>query len=160
MDTTFLTTNQYKLVLPQGIKDQATLYVQKQAGESARAVEGAPFRRMVDFWIMAIVYAVSKRLQPSHHDGEAFVSIGPTSKDVKLDSAIKELLVLVAVWHLRPTRDSVPSAGVVVDICNRLAGAGAPALLAELKGASSDCGDFLQPHIRLAKVIKQMLPSE
>jgi hypothetical protein len=157
MDTTFLTTSQHKLLLPTGIRDQAISFVQKQAADSAREASAAPFRRLVDFWFMAVVVAVSRGMAPSDVDGEAFVSIGPTSKDVKLDGSLRELLVLIAVWHLRPTRENVPTAGTVVGICNRFAASGAHPLLMQLRDGVDRDADFQVPSERLAGIVKALL---
>jgi hypothetical protein len=159
MDTTFLTSSQHKLLLPTGIRDQAVSFVQKQAADSAREASAAPFRRLVDFWFMAVVVAVSRGMAPSDVDGEAFVSIGPTSKDVKLDGSLRELMVLIAVWHLKPTRENVPNAGTVINVCNRFAAAGAQTLLIQLRdGVDGDAG-FQAPSERLAGIAKALLES-
>ncbi len=157
MDTSFLTVSQHKLILPTGAKEQALLFVQKQAADTSRDSESAPFRRLVDFWMMSIVSAVTNRIPPTDADGDAFVSIGPTSKDVKLDSSLRELLVLIAIWHLRPTRENVPSAASVVDVCNRFAAAGADSLLIQLREGSSGADRLQPPAERFAGVVKNLL---
>jgi hypothetical protein len=145
MDVSFLTARQHELRLPTGVKGKAlTSLVSSQPTGSHRSVDDAPFRRMYDFWFASIIWA-------EHHDlpiagnsrSEKFVSVGPTQSDVRPDTAMLELLLLIAVRRLSPDVNSLPEASAVFKLANELAAVGAPRLIESIESRS----DLMEPRL-------------
>lgn len=128
-----LRATQHSVKLPDDVKEQALRWVQTQAATSHRRPVDAPFRRLIDFWFAAIAWAVHNRLLPAATtSGSKFVSIGPKSQDVNLEEWKCDLLTVLAVREFGHDDPRTQSAAHIVDLANRYAEAGAPALVAKL----------------------------
>ena len=129
-----LRANQHSIRLPDDIKEKALRWVQSQAATSHRKPTDAPFKRLIDFWFASIAWAVNTGLSPVEAaSGGKFVSIGPKSQDVNIEDWKCDLLTVLAVrdfGHEDPRTQSPPE---IIDLANRYAEAGAPALVAKLE---------------------------
>lgn len=145
MDVSFLTARQHDLRLPKSVKEKAQeQWVSFQPAGPRRPSDEAPFRRMYDFWLAAILWAEHHDLRPQEQaKTEKFIASGPTPADAKLDAWILELLLLIAVRRLKPDVNTLPEAAEVFKLANELAAIGAPKLLDEL---DKRC-DIMEPRL-------------
>lgn len=125
------TGSQHRLLLPDEVKERATPWIQRQATNTYRTADQAPFRRMIDFWFTAITWAVRHEVQPvAKATGGLFVNLGPNPNDVRnFDEWRADLLVILAVHQFGPDSSDVSDTRKVIDLANRYAEAGAPLLL-------------------------------
>ena len=118
----------YDLVLPRDDEGDINRYVAMHSGEQDR-VERRPFRRKVDFWAFSLATALVLQLDPRDGSvrgwGQKFIE---TSQGVMND----ELCALLAVIGAARLGHDDPEVGEprrIVELANRLAGAGCPVVL-------------------------------
>ena len=123
----------HTLVLPRDDEDAINRYVSMHSGERESA-ERRPFPRQVDFWAFSIATALALDLEPREGPvgrwGKSFIY---TSQGI-MDNDLCALLAVIAV--ARRDHDD-PEAGEprrIVELANRLAGAGCPEVLMKLSG--------------------------
>lgn len=122
----------YGLVLPTRDKAQIERYVAMHSGGSV-SLERVPFRRQVDFWAFSIVTALARDIEPLDDGpatrwGTVFIY---TSQGI-MDNELCSLLAVVAVAKMGHDDPDVGDPRRIVDLSNRLAGAGCPVVLKEL----------------------------
>ena len=126
-----LKSRSYGLVLPQEDDDEINRYVAMHSGER-ESVERRPFRRQVDFWAFSIATALTLKIEPREGTvgqwGKTFIY---TSQGI-LDNDLGSLLAVIAVAKLGHDDPEVDEPRRIVEISNRLAGAGCPVMLKEL----------------------------
>lgn len=119
------------LVLPRGDEDQIDRYVAMHSSDRA-SVERHPFPRQVDFWafsvLAALIWDLPPREDPPGRWGKVFIY---TSQGI-LDNDVGSLLAVIAVSKLGHDDPEVGEPRRIVDLANRLAGAGCPAVLRRL----------------------------
>ena len=119
------------LVLPKEDEDAINRYVAKHSGEPEN-VERRPFPRQVDFWVFSIATALALELAPREGPpsrwGKTFIY---TSQGI-MDDDLCALLAVIAVAKLGHDHPEVAEPGRIVDLANRLAGAGCPEVLKKL----------------------------
>ena len=119
------------LVLPQDDDDEINRYVAMHSGER-ESVERRPFRRQVDFWAFSIATALALKLEPREGTvgrwGKNFIY---TYQGI-LDNDLCSLLAVIAVAKLGHDDPEVDEPRRIIDLANRLAGAGCPVVLKEL----------------------------
>lgn len=119
------------LVLPQDDDDAINRYVAMHSGER-ESVERRPFRRQVDFWAFSIATALALQLEPRGGTvgrwGKNFIY---TYQGI-LDNDLGSLLAVIAVAKLGHDDPEVDEPRRIIDLANRLAGAGCPVVLKEL----------------------------
>jgi hypothetical protein len=129
-----LRASQHSIKLPDDIKEKALRWVQSQAATTHRKPTDAPFKRLIDFWFASIAWAVHTDLQPvGASSGGKFVSIGPKSQDVNFEDWKCDLLAVLAVRDFGHEDSRTQNASEIVDLANRYAEAGAPALVTKLE---------------------------
>ena len=125
----------HALVLPKEDGDAIIRYVAMHSGEREN-VERRPFPRQVDFWAFSIATALAMELAPREGStsqwGKSFIY---TSQGI-MDNDLCALLAVIAVAKLGHDHPEVAEPGRIVDLANRLAGAGCPEVLRRL--AESD----------------------
>ena len=126
-----LKSRSYGLVLPQEVDDEINRYVAMHSRER-ESVERRPFRRQVDFWAFSIATALALKLDPREGTvgrwGKTFIY---TNQGI-LDNDLGSLLAVIAVAKLGHDDPEVDEPRRIVDLSNRLAGAGCPVVLKEL----------------------------
>ncbi|MEW2255542.1 hypothetical protein [Streptomyces sp. NPDC047869] len=129
------TGSQHRLLLPDDIKERAMAWVRHQATNRHRTADQAPFRRLIDFWFTAIIWAVRHEIQPADQaTGKLFVNLGPNTNDVRsFESWRADLLVILAVHTFGADSPDVSNTRKVIDLANRYAEAGASLLLERLE---------------------------
>ena len=119
------------LMLPRDDEDAINRYVAMHSGER-ESVERRPFPRQVDFWAFSIATALALKLEPREGPmgrwGKNFIY---TSQGI-MDNDLCSLLAVIAVAKLGHDDPEVSESRRIVDLANRLAGAGCPVVLKEL----------------------------
>ena len=119
------------LVLPRDDENMINRYVAMHSGERESA-ERRPFPRQVDFWAFSIATALALNLEPREGPagrwGKNFIY---TSQGI-MDSDLCALLAVIAVAKLGHDDPEVGEPRRIVDLANRLAGAGCPVVLKDL----------------------------
>ena len=119
------------LALPREDEEKINRFVAMHSAESKNA-EGRPFRRQVDFWALSVAAALAWKLEPREGSvgrwGKNFIY---TSQGI-LDDDLCGLLAVVAVAKLGHDHPDVGDPKQIIDLANRLAGAGCPVVLQEL----------------------------
>ena len=128
---TIFTGRNDRLALPRSDKARIDSYVAHQS-VARGSVENVPFRRQVDFWAFAIGTALAMKLEPRSDPvsqwGYGFIY---TSQGI-LDDDLCSLLVVVATAKLGYDNSEVDKPGKIIELANRLAGAGCPVVLEKL----------------------------
>ncbi len=119
------------LVLPRNDEDSINRYVAMHSGER-ESVERRPFPRQVDFWAFCIATALAMKLEPKEGPmgrwGKIFIY---TSQGI-MDNDLCSLLAVIAIAKLGHDAPEVNEPRRIVELANRLAGAGCPVVLKEL----------------------------
>ena len=122
----------FALVLPTNDKAQFERYVAKQSTSSSTSGERFPFRRQVDFWAFSIAIAVATNLNPLEGPvskwGTTFIY---TSQGI-LNENLCSLLAVIAVARMGHDNPDAMDPSRIIDLANRLAGAGCPIVLKKL----------------------------
>lgn len=126
-----LSARSYGLVLPKDHDEEINRYVSMHSTDR-NSVERQPFRRKVDFWAFSIATALVKDLEPRERSpsswGKKFIE---TSQKI-LDEDLCALLAVVAVAKIGHDDPEIVDPKRIVDLANRLAGAGCPEVLKKL----------------------------
>lgn len=121
----------YRLVLPKNDKERVERYIAKQSATRGN-VENVPFRRTVDFWAFALSTALAKEMEPITGPvsqwGTGFIY---TYQGI-LDEDLCCLLAVVATAKFGLDSPDVNNASKIIELANRLAGAGTPVVLDKL----------------------------
>ena len=124
-------TRGHGLVLPREDEEAINRYVAMHSGERESG-ERRPFRRQVDFWAFSIATALALKLEPREGPagrwGKKFIE---TSQGI-MDNDLCALLAVIAVAKLGHDDPEVDEPRRIIDLANRLAGAGCPVVLKEL----------------------------
>ena len=148
----------YALVLPKNEDDEISRYVAMHAGERD-SVERRPFRRQVDFWAFSIAAALALRLEPREglpsNWGKRFIY---TSQGI-LDEDLCSLLAVVAVAKMGHDHVEVTDMRRVVELANRLAGAGSSYVLTKLSESALRTTP-LDRTLELAKSLQERVRSD
>ena len=123
------------LVLPRGDEDRVDRYVAMHSSERA-GVERRPFRRQLDFWAFSIVAALAWDLAPRDGPHASWGKVFIYTNQGILDNDLCSLLTVVAVAKLGHEDPEVGEPRRIVDLANRLAGAGCPEVLRKLSESS------------------------
>ena len=127
-----LSSQAHTLRLPKTAEEDVERFVlQHQTGGTT--VERAPFLRKLDFWAFGIVTAVARGLdaleEPSSRWGKKFVD----TRAVQMPGGLCDLLAVLALTQLGPEHPGLDDPAEIIELGNRLAGAGVPVLLARIQ---------------------------
>ena len=102
------------------------------AHQTAATHDRAPFRRQLDFWAFSVGVALARDLTPldgpSSKWGNKFVD----TRNVEMPKELCDLLGVAAFHHLGIEHEGINDPAQIIEIGNRLAGAGCPAVLEQL----------------------------
>ena len=124
-----------RLVLPREDKEKFEKYIGQQSVARGNA-EYVPFPRQVDFWVFSICTALAMDLDPRTDPiskwGAGFIYVyqGILSEDVAA------LLAVVAAAKKGHEHPDVDNPAKIIELANRLAGAGCPMVLEKLAEGS------------------------
>ena len=124
-----LTQKTHTLRFPKNSKDDIQRFVSMH---QSTGVERSPFRRQLDFWAFSIATALAENLDPldapSSKWGDKFVD----TRDVEMPEALCDILAIAAFCHLGYEHEGIDDPAQIIEVGNRLAGAGCPAVLEQL----------------------------
>lgn len=129
-----LSSRQYGLRLPTRYKDQVERYV-AQLGRDV-SPERIPFQRQVDFWAFSIVTALTRKLEPLAGAPSQWGTVFLYSHQGVMDNDLCSLLAVVATAKRGIDSPDIDDPGRIIEMSNRLAGAGCPVVLQELSEAA------------------------
>ena len=126
-----LSTRSYGLVLPKNHDEEINRYVSAHSTERG-SVERRPFRRQVDFWAFSIATALAKDLEPIEGAPGSWGKVFIYTVQKILDEDLCALLAVIAVAKIGYDDPEVGDPKRIIDLANRLAGAGCPVVLKKL----------------------------
>lgn len=129
--TTLLSSQAHTLRLPESLKDDVERYVLQHQGGSV-SPERAPFRRQLDFWAFAIATALSNGTSPLEEPSSKWGRKFADTRSVQMPDGLCEMLAVVALTTLGPEHEGIDDPAQIVELGNRLAGAGSPDVLKHL----------------------------
>ena len=129
-----LSSRQYGLVLPKRDKQQIERYV-AQSGRDV-SVERVPFRRQVDFWAFSIATALTMKLEPLEGPPSRWGRVFIYTPQGVMDDDLCSLLAVVAIAKMGIDSPDVGNPARIIELSNRLAGVGCPAVLRKLSETS------------------------
>ena len=131
--TNLLTSQSHPLRLPADSRDEVERFV-RQHQKGTVSVEVVPFRRQLDFWAFSIATAVAREIPPregaSSKWGRRFADTHP--RTVQMPDGLCEMLAVVAFSMRGPDDEKAADPTAIMELGNRLAGAGCPVVLREL----------------------------
>lgn len=129
--TTLLSSQAHTLRLPDQSKDDVERYVlQHQKGSASP--ERAPFRRQLDFWAFSITTALANGMPPLTEGSSTWGKKFADTRSVQMPDGLCELLAVIALVELGPEHDGIDDPKQIIELGNRLAGAGCPKVLEQL----------------------------
>ena len=146
------------LVLPRSEEEQIDRYVAMHSSDRA-SVERHPFPRQVDFWAFSIVAALAWDLDPREDPAARWGKVFIYTSQGILDDDLCSLLAVIAVAKLGHADPEVGEPRRIVDLANRLAGAGCPAVLRKLSENTLRTTP-LDRAIELARTLHQQVRSD
>ena len=126
----FVSSHAHALRLPERSKSDVERYVRQH--QKGVGLERAPFRRQIDFWAFSIGTALANGIAPLAGDSSTWGRKFADTRSVELPDGVCELLAVVALAELGPEHDGVDDPKEIVELGNRLAGAGCPKVLEKL----------------------------
>lgn len=129
--TTFLSSQAHTLRLPEKSKDDVERYVlQHQKGTVSP--ERAPFRRQIDLWAFSIATALANAMPPLEKPSSAWGKKFADTRSVQMPDGLCDLLAVVALTELGFDHDGIDDPKQIIELGNRLAGAGCPKVIEQL----------------------------
>lgn len=129
--STLLSSQAHTLRLPDKLKDDIERYVlQHQKGSVT--LERAPFRRQLDFWAFALATAIANNTPPIEEPSSRWGRKFADTRSVQMPDGLCEILAVVALTTLGPEHEGVDDPAQIIELANRLAGAGCPQVLRQL----------------------------
>ncbi len=120
----------HPLRLPKRYGDDIHRYVRQH--QKRATPERAPFRRQLDVWAFSIAIAIAQDLRPldqaSSKWGKKFVD----TRQVTISDDLADLLAVAAFHYLGYEHEGIDKPAEIIEINNRLAGAGCPAVFDHL----------------------------
>ena len=129
--TTLLSSQAHTLRLPENSKGNVERYVlQHQKG--AVSPERAPFRRQIDFWAFSIATALANGMAPLPEGSSTWGKKFADTRSVQMPDGLCEMLAVIALTELGYDHDGIDDPKQIIELGNRLAGAGCPKVLEQL----------------------------
>ena len=148
----------YSLVLPKSDEAQIERYVAMHASDRA-SVERRPFRRQVDFWAFSVVAALAWDLAPRDGPPTNWGKVFIYTNHGILNNDLCSLLSVIAIAKLGHDDPEVGEPRRIVELANRLAGAGSPVVLRKLSENSLRTTP-LDRAVELARTLRDHVQSE
>ena len=128
--TQLLSQQTHTLRLPERSEDDVQRHVRQH--QQSASPERAPFRRQLDFWAFSIATALAQGLAPLDKPSSAWGRKFADTRSVEMSNELCDLLAVVAFHHLGTEHEDIDSPAQIIEIGNRLAGAGCPVVLKHL----------------------------
>ena len=121
----------FGLMLPKRDKSQIEKYVAMHSSINVRA-ENSPFPRQIDFWAFSIAAALVLKLDPLDGPPSRWGTVFIYTSQGVMNNDLCSLLAVVAVAKMGCESPDVADPQRIVELSNRLAGAGCPKVLEKL----------------------------
>lgn len=128
--TQLLTQKTHTLRLPKRSTDDVQRLVQMHQSTS---VERAPFRRQLNFWAFSIGVALANHLDPLEGPSSKWGNKFVDTRSVDMPDDICNILAVAAFHRLGFDDERIDDPAEIIEMGNRLAGAGCPKVLERLK---------------------------
>ena len=119
------------LMLPKACEEQVHKYVEMHQKRSIKSRERTPFRRQIEFWTFSISYALAHQIEPLN--GRKGLKKFADTRSVQIGDELSEWLTVVAFSKIGPTDRRAAEPGAIIEVCNWLAGAGAPHVIRKMQ---------------------------
>ena len=129
--THLVSSHAYTLRLPEKSKVDIERYV-RQHQTGGASLERVPFRRQIDFWAFSIATALASGMAPLAEESSTWGKKFADTGSVQMPDSVCEILAVVALAELGPAHDGLDDPKQLIELGNRLAGAGCPKLLEQL----------------------------
>ena len=126
-----VSSHAHALRLPEKSKSDIERYV-RQHQKGGVSLERVPFRRQIDFWAFSIATALANGLAPLAEESSTWGRKFADTRSVQVPDSVCEMLAVVALAELGPDHDGIDDPKEIVELGNRLAGAGCPRVLEKL----------------------------
>lgn len=123
--TNLLSSKAYPLCFPEVCKDDVQRFVgmHQQGGPSP---EVAPFRRQIDFWAFSIATAIARGMPPLDGPVSKWGTKFTDTRSVEMSDGLCQILAVVSFSILGTEHEGLDDPAVIIDVGNRLSGAGCP----------------------------------
>ena len=126
-----ITAQAHSLYLPADSKRLIDQHV-RQHQKGRISPEIAPFRRQLDFWMFSIVTAITLDIPPLDRPSSKWGLKFADTRSVQMSDSLCELLAVITLGTLGSESDDLDKPAKIIDLGNKLAGAGCPKLLEQL----------------------------
>lgn len=126
--TNLLSSKAHPLCFPKVCKDDVQRFVgmHQQGGPSP---EVAPFRRQIDFWAFSIATAIACGIPPLDGPVTKWGTKFTDTRSVEMPDGLCQILAVIAFSILGAEHEGLDDPSVIIDVGNRLAGAGCPEVI-------------------------------
>ena len=124
-----LTQKAYRLRFPRKYSGEVHRYVLQHQSST---LERSPFRRQLDFWAFSITTALTQDIAPLDQASSKWGKHFTDTRSVTMSETLADLVAVVAFHHLGPEHEGIDDPAQIIEINNRLAGAGCPVVLEHL----------------------------
>ena len=126
-----LASRAFPLLLPKDYEDEVHRYVDMHQSRGMSTRERTPFRRQLDFWAFCLACALARKMEPL--DSLSGMRRFTDTRAVQVGDELSELLAVVAFNKIGHNDASASDPAKIIEMCNRLAGAGANYVLRKLQ---------------------------
>ena len=126
-----LASRAFPLMLPKDGEEDAHRYVDMHQSRGTSTRERTPFRRQLDFWAFCLACALARRMEPI--ENLSGMRKFTDTRAVQVGDELSELLAVVAFNRIGHNDPSASDPAKIIEMCNRLAGAGAEYVLRKLQ---------------------------
>ena len=126
-----LASKAFPLLLPKECEDEVHRYVDMHQSRGMNTRERTPFRRQLDFWAFCLACALARKMEPL--ESVSGMRRFTDTRAVQVGDELSELLAIVAFDRIGHDDPSAGDPAKVIEMCNRLAGAGATYVLRKLQ---------------------------
>lgn len=127
-----LSSQAHKLYFPKEYRDDVHRFVRAhQPGNPSP--EDVPFRRQLDFWVFSIVVAIARGLHLLDAPVAKWGSPFTDTRSVEMPNGLCQILAVVTFSILGDEHEGLDDPSCIIDVGNRLAGAGCPEVIKVLK---------------------------
>lgn len=100
--------------------------------QATTSPERAPFHRQIDFWAFSLATALALDLAPLSAPSSKWGARFVDTRSVELSNRLCDLLAVAAFHHLGSDHEGIDDPAQIIEMGNRLAGAGCPTVLEQL----------------------------
>lgn len=123
-----LSSQAHKLYFPKECRADVHRFV-RRLEKGGPSPENAPFRRQLDFWAFSIATAIARGLPPLDDPVTKWGASFTDTRSVEMPVGLCEMLAVIAFSILGAEHRGLDDPSLIVNIGNKLAGAGCPVVI-------------------------------